>query len=266
MSEFEDLILENEEYFLNLPYHLAEADMADDLCDILTEFEFIEYKVSVSLLQPLIEDYDFALQSDVQIYQDKKNSLRLIKSAIRLSTNVLAEDKTQLAEQLMGRLLYDQAPTIQTLLEEALRSKRGCWFRSLAPSLAQAGEPVLRTLEEHRDSVYGVAIISDGMQALSVSSDRTLKLWDLQTGECQKSLEGHHDMVTSVAITPHNKQALSASWDRTLKLWDLQTGECLSVWFGESPLNCCAISSDGVTVVVGEYSGRVHILRLEGMK
>ncbi|KOR35813.1 N-acetylglucosamine kinase [Planktothricoides sp. SR001] len=29
--------------------------------------------------------------------------------------------------------------------------------------------------------------------------------------------------------------------------------------------NCCAIAADGVTVVAGDWSGRVHFLRLEGV-
>jgi hypothetical protein len=40
---------EDVEYGLHLPYHLAMAGMDDDLCDLLTEFEFIEYKLSVLL-------------------------------------------------------------------------------------------------------------------------------------------------------------------------------------------------------------------------
>ncbi|GAB1541907.1 hypothetical protein NUACC21_45800 [Scytonema sp. NUACC21] len=38
------------------------AGMANDLCELLTEFEFIEHKVFASRPQPLIEDYDLALQ------------------------------------------------------------------------------------------------------------------------------------------------------------------------------------------------------------
>ncbi|MEC4813606.1 MAG: hypothetical protein SAK29_10110 [Scytonema sp. PMC 1069.18] len=42
MSKFENLSPEDQEYILNLPYHLAQASIADDLYELLTEFEFIE--------------------------------------------------------------------------------------------------------------------------------------------------------------------------------------------------------------------------------
>jgi hypothetical protein len=38
---------------------------------------------------------------------------------LRLSAHILAKDKTQLPEQLLGRLLYFEAPEIQALLQQA---------------------------------------------------------------------------------------------------------------------------------------------------
>jgi WD40 repeat protein len=120
------------------------------------------------------------------------------------------------------------------------------------------------TLIGHRDRVYAVAITPDGKQAVSASLDNTLKLWwDLARVEEVVTLNGHSYSVN--AITPDGKHAVSASWD-TLKLWDLARGEVVASFRGESALSCCAISPDGVTVVAGERSGRVHFLRLEGLE
>jgi hypothetical protein len=44
---------------------------------------------------------------------DDDADLRLVQSALRLSAHVLAQDKTQLAGQLLGRLLGQEAPDIQ---------------------------------------------------------------------------------------------------------------------------------------------------------
>jgi hypothetical protein len=35
------------------------------------------------------------------------------------------------------------------------------------------------------------------------------------------------------------------------------------VFYGEGPLERCSISLDGVTIVAGERSGRLHFLKLE---
>ena len=39
-------------------------------------------------------------------------------------------------------------------------------------------------LEGHSGAVTAVAVLADGSRALSGSDDRTLRLWDLSTGEC----------------------------------------------------------------------------------
>ncbi|MEA5498900.1 WD40 repeat domain-containing protein [Limnoraphis robusta] len=59
---------------------------------------------------------------------------------------------------------------------------------------------------------------------------------------------------------------ISASDDNTLKVWNLQTGEEIVSFTGESDLFCCTVAPDGRTIVAGELSGRLHILRLEGIE
>ncbi|MCE2904362.1 MAG: hypothetical protein LW814_04895 [Anabaena sp. CoA2_C59] len=49
-----------------------------------------------------------------------------------------------------------------------------------------------------------------------------------------------------------------------IKIWDLGTDEEIATFTGESPITCCLVAPDGVTIVAGEGSGRVHFLRLQG--
>ncbi len=81
---------EDAAYLLNLPYHLAYANMDDELCTLLTDFDFIDHKISTSTPQPLIEDYNLAIQPHIP--QLAQNNLQLIQSAIQLSANILTED------------------------------------------------------------------------------------------------------------------------------------------------------------------------------
>lgn len=108
MSNFENLLLEGREYVLNLPYHLSKAGMADDFCEILSDFEFLQYKISNSEVQLLIEDYDFIEQlyllSNIQLDSKKIKILSLIKDCLKISSHILNEDKNQLIGQLWGRL------------------------------------------------------------------------------------------------------------------------------------------------------------------
>ncbi|MBX9255101.1 hypothetical protein H1Q63_14325 [Desmonostoc muscorum CCALA 125] len=64
---------------------------------------------------------------------------------------------------------------------------------------------------------------------------------------------------------PNGQQVISASYDKTLKVWNLQTREVIATFSGEYPIYCCAVAPDGMTIVAGDASGRVHFLRLENM-
>ncbi|WYZ35383.1 hypothetical protein EsH8_X_000030 [Colletotrichum jinshuiense] len=75
---------------------------------------------------------------------------------------------------------------------------------------------------------------------------RTVKLWDVVTGQCQQTLEGHSNWVNSVAFSPDGRQLASASDDETVKLWDVVTGQCQQTLEGHSDLvNSVAFSPDG---------------------
>jgi len=106
MSKFKDLSLEDEEYVLNLPYHLAKAGRANDIYNILTELEFLKYKILISETQSLIEDYDLSLHADINIPENIKKNLKLIQGAIRLSANLLIGNIGEFESQLVGRLMH----------------------------------------------------------------------------------------------------------------------------------------------------------------
>ncbi|KAK0543530.1 cross-pathway control WD-repeat protein cpc2 [Tilletia horrida] len=82
-----------------------------------------------------------------------------------------------------------------------------------------------RILKGHNHFVSDVVISSDGQFALSSSWDKTLRLWDLNTGTTTRRFVGHTGDVLSVSFSADNRQIVSASRDRTIKLWNT-LGEC----------------------------------------
>jgi WD40 repeat protein len=79
---------------------------------------------------------------------------------------------------------------------------------------------LLHTLEGHENRVNDLAILPDGCHVISCSLDKTLKLWELETGGLASTLEGHNGAVLSVAVTPNGTRAASAS-SKSVKIWDL---------------------------------------------
>src|SRR5262249_14955328 len=102
-------------------------------------------------------------------------------------------------------------------------------------------------------------------RAVSGSFDNTVKVWDLTTGRTLRTLEGHAGLVNAVAMSDDGTRAVSGSYDKTLKVWDLTTGEVIATFAADYPLLCCASSPRAERLVAGDSSGRVHLLRLEGI-
>ena len=59
----------------------------------------------------------------------------------------------------------------------------------------------------------------DGSVLVSGSYDRTIRLWDVATGEQLKTLQGHTYSITSVAVSPSSTTIASGSIDGTVLLW-----------------------------------------------
>jgi WD40 repeat protein len=70
----------------------------------------------------------------------------------------------------------------------------------------------------------------------------------------------------SVALTPDGRRAVSVSWKGALRVWDVRGPTVLAEFTLDNIPRACALTPDGLTIVVGEESGAVHFLRLEGVE
>ncbi|MBD2452007.1 WD40 repeat domain-containing protein [Nostoc sp. FACHB-152] len=117
-----------------------------------------------------------------------------------------------------------------------------------------------RLLKGHSGKVNTLAISTDGKTLVSGGEDKTIKVWNLQTGELKRTFLGHTGKVNAVAISADSQIIASASNDKTVKIWDLNKGCLLRTLEGHTKVvRTVAISPDGQTIVSGSWDKTIKV-------
>lgn len=121
----------------------------------------------------------------------------------------------------------------------------------------------IQTLEGHSRPVYRVSFSASGNRLISSSSDRTLRVWDVQSetsGQSAHHSEGHLQAITCLELSPDGKLLASASEDKILCLWDGWKGtfKCRQR-HGSSVALTLQFSNDGNRLVTGARDGVVRL-------
>ncbi|MBF0605936.1 MAG: metallophosphoesterase [Magnetococcales bacterium] len=111
----------------------------------------------------------------------------------------------------------------------------------------------------HGRYVNSVVISTDGKKIISGSVDRTLRIWDMTTGNMLYTLKEHRDKVNSVAISVDSEKIVSGSDDKTVRIWDMLTGSLIDTLKGHDGfVTSVAISMDG-KIVSGSRDNTLRI-------
>ncbi|KAL7022869.1 hypothetical protein ACKWTF_012414 [Chironomus riparius] len=94
-------------------------------------------------------------------------------------------------------------------------------------------QPEKFKLTGHRATINRVVFHPVFSMMVSASEDATIKVWDYETGEYERTLKGHTDSVQDIAFDAQGKLLASCSSDLSIKLWDFQqTFECIKTMHG----------------------------------
>jgi Ran GTPase-activating protein (RanGAP) involved in mRNA processing and transport len=97
----------------------------------------------------------------------------------------------------------------------------------------------------------------------SGSDDKTIKVWNVNTGACVKTLTGHNDCVSALAILPDRCLA-SGSGDCKIKLWDVNTGVCITTLAGHGKRVCALAALPDWRLASGDCDGTVKLWHISG--
>ncbi|XP_017779190.1 PREDICTED: lissencephaly-1 homolog [Nicrophorus vespilloides] len=92
--------------------------------------------------------------------------------------------------------------------------------------------PERHSLSGHRAPVTRVIFHPVFNLMVSSSEDATIKVWDFEAGEYERTMKGHTDSIQDIAFDAQGKLLASCSADMSIKLWDFQTYECIRTMLG----------------------------------
>ena len=133
-----------------------------------------------------------------------------------------------------------------------------------------------RLLAGHRDYVVSASWSADSKRIVTGGGgrDKSVNVWDADSGRLLASFAGHQEDVEAVAFFPGGTRLISASEDKTIKVWDIAERRVLltAIGFGDDGYvsytpEGCYVGSNGVESRLSVSSGsRFEPMSLEARK
>lgn len=116
----------------------------------------------------------------------------------------------------------------------------------------------IRTLIGHEHTVSAVKFVppQDSL-LLSASRDKTVRVWQVDSGYCLRVIKGHSDWVRTLAPSFDGQLFVSAGSDREARIVTIDTGETRAVAAGhEHVIECVAIAPPASAKTIGKLQGQ----------
>ena len=210
--------------------------MYENLLRTFGNFEFLNSKVKMGLLDELLEDLERALEESAVLlpcdvncqigdFLLDKNFISFLQKALKLDLAFLRNHPETLFQCLWNRLYWHDSPE-KKAFEESFESNEknsqsydnpiyrwakywenryeSPWLKSKKPLDIGLDSPLKKTLHGHQAEIFCVA--SHPVEPFLVSGGRdNIRIWNQITGECLQVLEGHKYPVKSVCFSKDGK-------------------------------------------------------------
>ncbi|MCU0368834.1 MAG: caspase family protein [Cyclobacteriaceae bacterium] len=149
-------------------------------------------------------------------------------------------------------------------------------FCTLAIALFAQAPRIMINPMGHSGKVRNLIFTPDGLRLISISEDKTIRIWNVQTGELVKKFEsqvgdGYEGMFYSSALSPDGKLLAVAGYqvstekENYIIVIDLEQGTQVATAVGHTEvINSLSFSGSGQYLASGSADGTVRVWKMEG--
>jgi WD40 repeat protein len=123
----------------------------------------------------------------------------------------------------------------------------------------------VNTLIGHTARIAAIVVDNDGKEIYSGSDDRTVIVWDFNSGLLKHTLK-HDSPVHSLATTRNKPYLIVGCEDGSIHLWDRQSMQQIHVLQMEDDVTALAVTSNDHYLIAGTSQGNVAIWELHEFK
>jgi WD40 repeat protein len=116
------------------------------------------------------------------------------------------------------------------------------------------------TFDLHDGDVFALAWSPNGEYVASGGRDKTVQVWNVQTGEMTTYYQGHSEAVYALAWSPESDMIASGGRDKTVQVWDAKTEKEYFTYYGhDGSIYTLAWSPDGRLLASGGDDKEVQV-------
>ena len=210
-----------------LPFHLIRSNRIEELYSkVLFHYKFLYAKLACMPLNSLIADFE-----DFLSYHKYDKEVVLVSDALRLASSILSASPTNLVPQIIGRLLpytfinSNKFANVRSLIAEC--EDDGLRDSAFVPAFNcfhVPGGPLVYSLEGHPFAVYGLTLLNEETQLLSVSN--RFIIFDLSSGDIVRVINPQIEgILQSLSVSSDRKYCVSYSNNDQIVICNIISGD-----------------------------------------